>query len=293
MLHAQACPRTLGLVRIIVFAMWWLRVFQVPIERMAIVPVELLKPAGVLAILPEPFWNAMWTPTSLWTLKILLLLCLAALVLGMRYFQPMALLTCILLTLYQGMPCSFGFVNHAEIAPLYAAYILAVFPSADGLSLSVRKHPPRPAAVYRASILAITLVFLLTYSLVAIRRLCLGGPKIFFDDTILYQIAGGGVVSPASLGLNAIQNPLLVFVLRAGFPIVTLHELLSPLCLFSRYFRWTWKAVMIPFHIATWITMGLAFPMSLVLIAVVLSDLDWLLKFTSLHRYGPIKISKA
>jgi hypothetical protein len=292
MLHAQASPRALGLVRIVVFGMWWWHVLLVRSPEMAGMPVGLLEPVGVLALLPGPVWAVLWTAEALWALKVLLLVGLGVSVLGTRWFRPVAVGTCVLLTLYQGMPCSFGFVNHAEAVPLYAAYILAAFPSADGLSLFGPRRPRRPAAVYRAPLVAVTLVFLLTYTLVATRRLCLGGLGIFFDDTILYQVGGGGVVSPVRLGLRALENPWLVLMLRVGYPIITLHELLAPLCLYSRHFRWCWKAVMVPFHIGTGLLMGIFFPMSLLLIAVVLIDIDWFIAVSLSRQFSSDKITR-
>jgi hypothetical protein len=273
MLHEKASARELGLARIAVFGMWFGHVLMIPSQDMAAVPVDLLEPAGVLALLPGAVWSVLWTPSGLWSLKVILLVGLGATLLGTRRFHTVALATCLLLTLYHGMNCSFGYVNHAEIIPLYAAYILAVFPSADALSLFGPHRLANTLAVYRGALVAVTLVFLLTYSLVAVRRLCLSGPGIFVSDTILYQIAGGGVVPPACLGLKALETSWVIPLLRAGYPLVTLCELLAPLCLFSQAFRRLWKIVIVPFHIGTWLLMGIAFPMNLLFIAVFLTDL--------------------
>lgn len=276
MLHENASPRTLGLVRIAVFGTWFFHVLMDRNEELAALPAELLEPAGVLALLPGSLWQVLWTPAGLWALKLALLLALALAALGTRGFNAIAAAACVLLTVSQGLPRSFGFVNHAQIALLYAAYVLTAFPSADGLSLSggeggVRRRSP---ALYRAPLVALTLFFLMTYALVATRRLCVGGPGIFIDDTILYQVGGGGVINPTGAGLRALSCRPAVALLRAGYPVITLFELLSPLCLFFRRFRWLWIGMMVPFHLGTWALMGIFFPMSLLLIAVLLTDLD-------------------
>ena len=46
----------------------------------------------------------------------------------------LAIFTCILLTFYQGLIRGYGYINHGELPILYAAYVLAVFPSAHALS---------------------------------------------------------------------------------------------------------------------------------------------------------------
>src|SRR5437660_907963 len=100
---------------------------------MADMPVDRIEPAGVLGLIPEAAWPWLWTSAALWTLKILLLIGLTLLVLGAPRYHAMAVAICLLLTLYQGMPRSFGFLNHAQLALLYAAYVLAAFPCSDAL----------------------------------------------------------------------------------------------------------------------------------------------------------------
>lgn len=278
MLHERVSAKTLGIARICVFGMWLVHVLFDRIPEMADMPVELMVPAGVLHVVPDAAWSWIWTPAALWALTITLLTGLTLLVLGTRGFSAIAVVTTILLTLYQGMPRSFGFVNHAQLALLYVAYILAVFPCTDALAVSPpREHAQRSPVLYSAPMLAVSLIFLLAYTLLAIRRLCVGGLDIFLDDTILYHVglraaAPGGF--PIPLGLYLLERLELRLLLQIGYPVITAFELLSVFCLFSRYFRWAWISVILSFHVGTWLLMGIFFPMFMLIIVVFLTDID-------------------
>ena len=278
MLHEHVSAKTLAVARICVYGTWLVHVLCDPIPDMADMPIDLMEPAGILAAIPTAAWEWIWTPIALWILKIALLCGLILLVLGTRGFTAIAILTAILLTFYQGLPRSFGFLNHAQLPLLYVVYILAIFPCTDALAVSVpRDRGQRNPDLYKAPMLAVALIFLLAYTLLAIRRVCIGGWGIFFDDTILYHIglraaAPGGF--PIPLGLYMLENPALRLMLQVGYPIVTLFELLSPLCLFSRYFRWAWIGVILSFHLGTWLLMGIFFPMFVVIILVFLTEFE-------------------
>jgi hypothetical protein len=293
-LHANVSPRQLGLIRIGVFGMWLVQVLFDPIPGLADMPVELLQPAGILALLPASLWHVLWTPAALACLKALLLVGLTAAVIGTPRFRLIALLTCLLLTFYQGLPRSFGFCNHAQIAPLYAAYVLALFPAADGCALFRRARPRQAPVMYQAPMVGVSLVFLLAYSLIGLRRICTGGWDVLCDETILYHIvqrsaAPGGF--PIRFGLMLLEYPTLAFLVRAGFPVITLLEVLAPLCLFSTPFRrFCWIPVMLSFHLSTWLLMGIFFPMYIGIILLFLTDLGrWIVP----HRGILVRGSRA
>ena len=52
-------------------------------------------------------------------------------------------------------------------------------------------------------------------------------------------------------------------------------EMLSPLCLFSRRFRWLWLAVIIPFHFTTLFTMNIFFDYNIILLLLLLTPLPF------------------
>jgi hypothetical protein len=205
---------------------------------------------------------------------------LALLLLGVGPFKGIAAFTCILLTFYQGLIRGFGYINHGELPMLYAAYVLAAFPSADALSL--RRSPVHRAqsVMYSAPMLAVGLLLALTYTFVGARRLTHGGLEIFASETLIHMIALRSFEpgpSGAGYGYLVLEHPWLALMLRIGFPIVTAFEVLSPLCLFYRGFRYAWIGVMFAFHGATGLFMQIWFTANFVLILVFLTDSDrWL-----------------
>jgi len=179
------------------------------------------------------------------------------------------------MTLCTGIHESFGSILHSRLGTLYAAYVLAAFPSADGISICPRRTAAS-AALHRAPIIAIILVLCTVYSFVGLRRLTAGGIKIFLDDTIIYltvlrsmqmRTAGG-----IAFGQLLLDYPLLAWMVRLGFPLVTLLELLAPLCLFNSSFRRFWLVIMVPFHFATGLFMGIWFIQNSILVGMLMVD---------------------
>jgi hypothetical protein len=124
-------------------------------------------------------------------------------------------------------------------------------------------------------LVTLSLIFCIPYMLVAARRLSSGGLKIFLDDTILLCIAArSSDFAGTGWGVGAVESTTMAWGLRFGFPLVTLFELLSPLCLVSRRFRWTWIAVIVPFHIGTGLLMGIWFRYNLALIPFLAGGID-------------------
>jgi hypothetical protein len=68
-----------------------------------------------------------------------------------------------------------------------------------------------------------------------------------------------------------LADPRAAGLLVLGFPLVTVLEVLSPLCLFHRAFRRAWVAGIALFHLFTLIFMGIFFVHNLLLIAFFLT----------------------
>ena len=131
------------------------------------------------------------------------------------------------------------------------------------------RHDP---ALYRAPFVAAALTLCATYALTAVRRFDEGGIGIFLDGTILYRVALRGA-ERGGLGLEAIQHVWIARAIEAGFPVVTLFELLSPLAVFHRGFRRAWLVVLLAFHLAVSSLMMISFRGNIVLMALFLTDL--------------------
>lgn len=279
LLHRDANATSLAIARIAVFGMWAWHLANARLRDLAALPLDLLEPVGVLRLLPASACALLFSDPVLLGLQALAAACAAALALGAGPFRPLAALTCVLLVVEQSLMRSVGFITHGEVPMLLAAIVLAAFPCDDALAFGRTRErdrlPHRTSALYRAPLVACGLVLCLTYALTAARRFDAGGLAIFFDGTILYRVALRAA-ERHGLGLIVIERPWLGHLIAIGFPIVTLAELLSPLALFHRGFRWAWIAVLVLFHLTVSWLMTISFRANLVLIAVFLTELPQL-----------------
>jgi hypothetical protein len=281
MLHERVSPQTLAAARIFVFGLWLVIVWSRPLTDLAELPLWIHSPVGPMRALPGAVWPILLAAPVLAAIRYLLLVGLALLVLGVRGFHVIAVATCALLTLFLGLPRAFLIIaTHRELALLFAAYVLACFPCADAYALRRRLRAPRPGSLYRAAMVTVTLVLLLTYAMPAARRLAAGGLTIFLDGSIVHYTAvrasEPGAFTP-ELGLRVVQDPWLRAGMQVGFPLVTVFELLSPLCLFHRAFRRVWIVVIGSFHIMSWLTMGIFFWANMLMIVFFVTDIDRIL----------------
>jgi len=276
-LHQNATATHLAALRIWVFGMWFADVLKDPLSDLATIPFSYFEPVGVLRWFPAGFWSAVHSEPVLRIWWVLLLVLLALSALGTPFYRVVAAATCIVLTFYQGIVFGFADVTHAELAALYTAYILAVFPSADGLALRRTPRAPSPNAVYQAALVMATIVLLTTYMLTGMRRIFTGGLDIFLNGTILSMVADGSA-TPDHLqqapGLRALETPLRTAALQIGFAAVTVFEILSLLCLSSKWFRRCWLAVMLPFHVLSWPLLQTLFVHNILLIFALVFDVD-------------------
>lgn len=277
MIHENATARTLGFLRIWVFAMWFGDVAKDPITDLAGLPMAYFNPLGVVRLLPLSVWERIFTPEVLTLWQAAMLVGLALTIVGARPYRPIALITCILLTFQLGAILSFGYLVHTELVSLYVCYLLALFPAADALSLSSRRARPARPALYRAAMQLAALVLCTTYTFVGVRRLVLGGVGIFLDGSVLWYVAKRsaqiGYFSHTH-GLSAVESPWLSVLMQIGYAVVTLFEVLSLLCLVSRKFRRAWLAVIVPFQLAIWPLMQILFLHNIMLIMVLLTDVE-------------------
>jgi len=168
-------------------------------------------------------------------------------------------------------------IPHANIILVLLSWLLCFFPAGDALTLSrQRKRAAVRPVVYRGAMVAASLLFLLTYTLAAARRVAESGVWIYLDDSILYATAtrDAELGAAGGWGIRTCESYLGAWALRIGFPIVTLFELLSPLCLFSRSFRWIWIIVMAPFHVGTGLLMGIWFTHNMALMPALVAGFD-------------------
>jgi len=289
LLHGNATATHLAALRLWVFGMWFADVLKDPLTDFAAIPSSWFHPVGVLGWLPASVWTAVDTEPMLrfWWVLLLVLLGLSAL--GTPWYRVVAAVTCVVLTLYQGLIFGFAEVTHAELVALYLTYILAVFPSADALAIRATRGTPSPGAVYQAAMLLATIVLLSTYMLTGVRRVFAGGIDIFLNGTILSMVADGSRTSDYlqnANGLWFLETPARALLLQVGFAVVTVFEVLSLLCLGSPWFRRMWLAVMLPFHVLSWPLLQTLFLHNVLLIMVLLVDVDGIVRRLGLDSVG-------
>lgn len=276
MLHSNADENILGFVRAVVFGIWFLAILFDPIQQLAELPRAIFEPVGILSFLPIGFWEIALTENFFWGLKITLLVLLFLASLGTKFFQPIAIFSALLLTLEQGMIRGFGFVNHKELALLYAVYILAIFPSADGFAMQKTKQKSAQET-YVFAMFFITSAILLAYSVIAIHRVAFSGFEIFEGESIRFYIAKltfTGSLYENKFGILVLINEFLNSLVNFGFLLTTILEILSPLCLFYKRFRWFWLVVIIGFHFSTLILMNIFFWQNILLLVVLLTEIS-------------------
>lgn len=266
LLHRDAGRGALVFFQVYVFGLWLLRIVAEPLERVSVLPRGYYEPVGILRLLPDEMHAWLLASEGLAVLKSALVVTLA-LSLWPRAFRYVAPVASLLLVLHLSLTHGFGGISHALILSLLAAITLSVFANLPQRERSPAYNP------YAAPLISVVLIITLCYSLVGITRLQ-SGISVFTGDTIVNYVVSRSLRSyyyDFNLGLAVGSWPPAAFLLRAGFPLVTMTEILSPLVLVSRWFRGIFLAVMIPFHLMTLLLMEVNF-MENLLLYVVLVD---------------------
>jgi len=280
MVHEKAGPEALAILRIAVFGIWAVQVGRTPLGRAADLPMELFDAPGLLALLPSGFWDRLFQPTPLLVLEVGLFLVFLLAALGARPFPLIGIAAMGGMLLFDGIAKGWGsYVNHAQMGVLYAGILIAVSPAADALSPFRRRERSSPG-VYRFPLVATAVVLAVTYALIGAQRLEVGGMEIFTGDAFPTYLAIRTFEYSAfqfQLSTLLLGSGGAILALRAAFAVTTVFEILSPLALVSRRFRKLWLIVIVPFHLATLVTMNIFFWENLILLLLVFTDLPTLL----------------
>jgi hypothetical protein len=282
LLHRDASPEAVRLLRIWVFGIWTAIVVLDPLPMLSRLPAAVFDPAGIAGAVP-PAWRPFLISSGfLWALKLALLGSLA-LVLVDRSAKAAAVVACALLTLYQGIVRGFGYVDHAEIALLFASYFLAAFAIADS---SVAKRAHRAAGVNPSAIpfVAILAALLFSYSFAGVYRVTHAGPAIFRSDSLAHWIVIDThmLLQPFlswELDRWVLGHPWAYALLKIGFPLQSLVEILAPFCLVSRAWRRVFLSVMVPFHLLSWALFKILFWENLLLYVLLFDWSHWQRRF--------------
>jgi len=267
--HWDAPPEALTLVRRLVFATWFLRVALKPLHQLALVPSSLFEPVGVMALVPAPLEHLLHRAAVLYALKALTLLAIALVIAGVA-LRPSMVAASVLMTLYASMWRGFaGHIDHESMLILFAGYLLTLFALADAWAdrHGVGSPPGGPTRSGRP-LTAIMIMLCLAYTMVGLFRTVRGTPEVYTSGSLTFWAFRNAyeTAEPAwGWGKYVLQYPLLGRMLNGGFPFITLFEVTALTALFSRWYRYAFLAVMVPFHIVSLFVLDVFFWENMVL----------------------------
>lgn len=283
---SRASAAQLGLVRAVVFGSWLVIVLRTPVGGFTELPPELFAAPGPLSFLlpdSEAVAGSIASPPVLLAFKALLIVLCALAALGTGPYRLVAVAAAALVLAFDWLMKGYlGYINHAQFALLYAALILAFAPAADGFRLVSRgAAPPRRAPqAYSAALVAVALTLSLTYTFVGTHRLVHGGIELFTSAAANSYLAVQGSMYSGRLlphGALLLEHAGTLVLFKTGFAVATVFEILAPLALISRRFRWAWVPVIGLFHLSTLALMGIFFWENLLLVAVLFTPVgQWI-----------------
>jgi hypothetical protein len=277
LLNEKATPQQLGMARIVVFSLWIPNLLYIRLPDYASLPLELLHRHGALRLIPDFVWSFLFAREFLILFQLGVLACVVWLILGLPRYRLVAIATCILLILFDGMFKSIDTMHHGQFGILYAAWILAAFPAADAVALAPRRGPRAADAQYAAPMFLIPAVLLVAYGFMGALRIDRNGLDLFGSEALQYWFAKNSLFPPSRLGFDlgvvVASTPWMLVPMQIGFGVVTLFELLSPVCLVSRTFRWIWLWVMVPFHLLSALLLNILFWENVGLILFFMTDI--------------------
>jgi hypothetical protein len=281
--------RALGMVRAGVCGFFLYSHLQKSYSDLGRLPATVLRPTGLMQLLPWSFYDALLTTTGMLVLKVLLIISLLIATAG--FINELATKSSALLLLfYEGLLRSFGHFNHDEMPAVYVLIVLAFSPCGDAFSLDSwlkRKYARAAGWIYGYPILLMRVLLAWSYFTSAIIKLRVAGFKYFSPDSLPTL----GIIH--SLDNLHDTHYRLAFILpryRELMPLaiglVLLWELLFPLAIWSRLARRLILAAGVVFHVGTLFFMNIFFPYHL---AMYLVYIDWpnvLKRFERVRKQG-------
>jgi hypothetical protein len=289
-LHYDANHNTLGLIRVGVFTIWLILIINSPTPQYAYLPASSFEPWGIYRLLFDIFSNEILLSLQFLTgLKVALIICCVACLIGLRPWKVLAIITTILLFIHDGIVQSFyGFANHAQLGIQFCTIILTLFPSADAWSICGPSDSKYGRKQYKAGLLVLTVTLCLPYMFIGTNRILYGGIDLFTGDSILHYLS----IRDLQYAKYNIDSGYLIFdypsifpIFKIGLLLTTVFEVLTPFTLVSNIFRRIWLAVIIPFHFFTLISMNIFFWENLLLINLLLTRFPYLINGINQETY--------
>lgn len=284
MIHQNATIRTLIFLRLYIFGIWFFNYLLIPFQDLAFLPKEFLSPTGpLLVFLPLNILHMLLSTPSLIILKILTLLSLAWIIIDQRAKTPL-IIFCVLMTLYESLTRSFGYVNHGETMLMVSTYILSFH-----FLFNTSSSKPKTSVNIHAVPLCLILIFLTScYSWLAIHRLIYGGRALFASSSLMEHIIIFSntklFYSVANFSEWLVRHPMAQKMINIGYVLITFTELFAPLTLVNRFYRRYFIVLMVCFHIMTCLFMGIFFWKN-TLLYLLLFDLEKISNLPLIKQY--------
>jgi vitamin K-dependent gamma-carboxylase-like protein len=268
-------PFALGVVRSIVHGTFLISTLFTSFSALGSLPPTILRPTGMMKLLPWSFYDQLQTPTGILILKTLMVLSLILSTIGFGTLVSTKT-SLVLVVFYQGLLRSFGHFNHDEMIAVYFMVVLAFTPCGDAFSLDswMRKATKeRPAFAYAYPILLMQSLLAWAYFSSALIKLRVAGLRYLSADNL-----------PALAIFHSLDNlhdtsfkiafllPQVKQYLPFAVGFVLIWELLFPLAIFWQRVRWWILGIGVVFHFATLFVMNIFFPHQL---AMYLVFVNW------------------
>ena len=268
----------LGALRACLFGFALCEVLLTSFDALGRLPVTVLRPTGLMRLLPWGFYERLLTPGGLTAFKWLFVVALLAATAGL-YTSYTTKASALLFLFYQGLLRSFTHFNHDEMPFVFVLFVLAFTPCGDAFSLDsarARRGGWRGAfadggLVYGYPILLMRLLLAWSYFSSALIKLRVAGLGYFSADNLTTLAV---VNSLDNLHDTHFRAAFWLVEQREYTPyfilLVLLWELAFPVAVFSRRARVAILAAGVAFHLGTLVFMNIFFPYHLALYVVFL-----------------------
>jgi hypothetical protein len=266
---------SLGIVRSIVHGTFLFATLVTSFSALGQLPVTILRPTGLMKLLPWSFYDRLLTPSGMLALKFSLLFSLILSTFGL-FTSFSTKLSLLLVIFYEGLVRSFGHYNHDEMLAVYFLVVLAFTPCGDSFSLDHwlrRKEPTARSFKYGYPVLLMQILMAWIYFSSALVKMRVAGMKYLSPDNLPVLAI---IHSLDNLHDTAFRFAFWLPQIRGVLPyvvgLVLIWELLFPLAIVWRRARWWILGFGILFHLMTLFLMNIFFPYQLVMYLVFV---DW------------------
>ena len=266
---------TLGVTRSVVSGTFLIATLVTSFSALGQLPVTILRPTGLMKVLPWNFYDRLLTPSGMFAFKSVLLLSLLLSTFGLltSFSTKVSLL---LVIFYEGLVRSFGHYNHDEMLAVYYLVVLAFVPCGDDFSLDHwlgRKRAGQSSFIYGYPVLLMQSLMAWVYLSSALVKMRVAGLKYLSADNLPVLAIFHSLDNLHDTGFRlAFWLPQMRVVLPFVVGLVLVWELFFPVAIVWRRARWWILGFGVLFHIATLFLMNIFFPYQL---AMYLIFVDW------------------